>query len=114
METDIYRLRIAAITGEEFEARLDRAWLKLQADPSMANQVSRDGIDISTLLGRRRDEFIDVKLGSRAGLTGLETVVVNVIAGITIELFRSVLLPAITKGLNREDVVLESESSVSR
>jgi len=89
--------------------RLDAAWSKLQTDPKMSKRLKEMNLDPAGLERTDRKEVIQVVSGSEAGFTGLETVALNVAAGIAVKIFEAVILPAITKGLNREDVKIHGK-----
>ena len=110
-ESSVYRLNSKTITGDRFEARLDQAWLRIQSDPDIASRLSSIGLDPANFRGKSRQEFITVDKRSRAGMTGLETVVVNFASGAAIKLFEVYVLPYIKRGLNREDVELDSKKA---
>jgi hypothetical protein len=106
----ICHLNAQAITATEFERRLDAAWSKLQADPQMSTRLKGMHLDASELEGKARDDVIQIVSGRDAGLTGLETIAINIATGVAVKIFEAVILPAIVKGLNREDVKVQSKT----
>jgi hypothetical protein len=104
----VYRLNAKAITAEEFEARLDRVWSRIQDDPAAARRLQNLRIPPDEFRNRPRADCIGLTKTRDGGLSGLETVAASIVSGIAVKLFESFIIPAIMKGLNREDVVLES------
>lgn len=114
IETNLYRLNTGAINAEQFESRLDQAWSQIQSDPVVASRLRTLGINPEEFKGKGRREFITIDQRSQAGLTGLETLGVNFLVGVSLKLFEAFILPYIVKGLNRDDIQLEKTAKAGQ
>jgi hypothetical protein len=107
MNGQVLRFQLRELKADDFETELYRVWNDFQrdliSDEDLRRRLENARIPPNDIQGCAVSDLFEVRQCS-AGLTGLETVLVNVAAGIALKLFEVFILPELRRGKKTEAI----------